>query len=222
MRQIITLLFIVLTGSSFAQVTHDIANFNELEVTDKIPVTLILSDKNSLVVSGKLAKELEVMQEDNKLRLKMSSGNSLKGEEVEATLYISKFNKVSVRKGAIVFSGTNTFTLDSLSLVANEGGKIDLAVSAKHIDVYSNSGSSIELKGEANQQNINIFAGGSYNGQTLISQHVTARVNAGGKCIVHATEFADVQTRAGGGIEIYGNPKEKKQKRIAGGSINFL
>ncbi|MHC8949961.1 GIN domain-containing protein [Sphingobacterium hungaricum] len=222
MKQLITFAFLAISLSTFGQVSHSISKFNELEVTDKIPVTVILSDKDSLIIKGELASQVEVIQGDNIVRLKMAAGNLMKGDQVEATLYTSNFQKVSARKGAIVLSGNSTFTPDSLSVVANEGAKIDLSVKTNHVEIYSNSGSSIELDGTAKRQNINIFAGGAYDAKALVSESVTARVNAGGKCIVHATEFADVQTRAGGSIQVYGSPKEKKQKKLAGGSISFL
>lgn len=38
---------------------------------------------------------------------------------------------------------------------------------------------------------------------------------------VSATESVDAKTRAGGNITVYGNPADKKTKKIAGGNISF-
>lgn len=222
-RIVFAVALIVLTvQAGFSQLTRGIGAVRELDVTDKINVILVPSDNNEVMITGALANQVEISEVNEVLRIKMTSGYIMKGDQTEVTVYTPTLRSISVRKGAHVHMEKDEIHIDSLLLTANEGAKLNLIVHVNHLESYSTAGSTTDLSGEAKKQEANVAFGGKYIAKDLISEHAYARVNAGGNCEIHAKQSVDVQTRAGGVINIYGNPAERKQKKLAGGKINFL
>lgn len=215
-------LIVFMIQSGFSQLSRNIRAVRELEVTDKINLVLVPSDRNEVVITGELANQVEIIETNDALRIKMTSGYLLKGEQTEVTVYTPTLNSIAARKGAHVQMEQGEIHGDSLLLTANEGAKLNLVVRVDVLESYSTAGSTIDLSGEAKKQEINVAFGGRYTAKDMISDNAYARVNAGGYCELHAKQSVDVQTRAGGVVDIYGNPSERKQRKVAGGKINFL
>ncbi|TDS13021.1 head GIN domain-containing protein [Sphingobacterium paludis] len=210
------------TADLIAQTKVDIGHVVELHVTDKLNVVLVPSDENSVLVDGDLKDKVEVTQQDGKLRIKMASGYPLKGANTFVRVHSPSIYSFTVQKGAVVQTEEGSIEQDSILVWANEGGKLDLAVNVKRVEVNSTTGSSVTLRGDTESQNIILTFGGNYYAEKLNSKKAFARTNGGGVCDVRASVSADVQTRAGGYINVYGNPTERKQKRLAGGKITFM
>ncbi|TJZ63250.1 DUF2807 domain-containing protein [Sphingobacterium olei] len=222
-RIVFSVAFIVLMiQTGFSQLSRSIGPMCELDVTDKINVILIPSDNNEVVITGELANQVEIIETNEVLRIKMASGYLLKGDQTVVTVYTPKLNRIAARKGAHVQMEKGEIKVDSLLLTANEGAKLNLIIHVDYLESYSTAGSTTDLSGQATKQEANVAFGGKYIAKDLISEEAYARVNAGGNCEIHAKQSVDVQTRAGGVINIYGNPSERKQKKVAGGKIDFL
>lgn len=207
---------------TYGQLSRELIKFRELDVTDKIRVTLIPSNEDRLIIEGELANQLELTQIDDVLRLKMTAGYNLQGQKVDVSLYTSHVSSVIARKGAVVTMDKGELALDSIYLSANEGARINMRIHTKEVEAWTTTGATIKLEGETKNQTINSAFGGFYEADNLLSDYAYVRTNAGGKCKINAGKSVDVQTRAGGVIDIYGNPTERKKSRIAGGKINFI
>jgi hypothetical protein len=108
-----------------------------------------------------------------------------------------------------------------LTLASNEGSVIELPVKTSKLNIKTNSGGEIKLSGVADNQDIVVNSGGKYFGETVESENTTVTANAGGVAIVTATGSVNATTRAGGIIDIYGDPEDRKVRNVIGGKINF-
>ena len=108
-----------------------------------------------------------------------------------------------------------------VSLTTNEGSKVNVGVDTGKLTVKTNSGGEIVVTGTADYQDIVVNSGGKFYGQNLDSKNATITANAGGIAEVYATESVDAKTRAGGTIDVYGDPNDRKYKNVIGGKINF-
>ena len=224
MRVFYLLMAVLISGTTslVAQTKIDIGKVVELHVTDKLNVVLVPADENYVLVEGDLQDKVEVTQQDGKLRIKMAAGHPLKGANTFVKVNSPNINSFTIQKGAVVQTEDGRIEQDSVLVWANEGGKLDLSVNAKRVEVNSTTGSSVTLRGDTESQNIILTFGGNYYAEKLNSKKAFARTNGGGVCDIRASVSADVQTRAGGYINVYGNPTERKQKRLAGGKITFM
>jgi len=219
------LIFLLGTCAVFqgqAQLSITLTAFRELDVTDKIRVRLLSGEQDKIVIEGEYAGQLELIQTDDVLRLKMTTSAIMQGNKVDVSLYTTNLSSIIARKGAQVNTDDHELEADSIYLSANEGARIAIRVHAGSLEAWSTAGGSITLEGEVQEQTVNCTFGGQYEAKDLLSDYAYIRTNAGGKCQVNVGKTVDAQTRAGGIIDIYGNPSERKQKRLAGGKINFI
>lgn len=217
---------IILAASAFliSQFTlaqsKDITAFTTLKVFDKIPVQLVASDSYKAEVSGTMAEEVEFVNSGNELRIRMKPTKLLQGDDIKILLYYQNITDIQASQGAKVTS-SDIVKSTRLGLTSNEGSQIELAVNANVIDGKVNTGGVLKLSGTADSQSVVVNTGAKYNGQSLQTDVTSITTNAGGQASVNANESVDATTRAGGIIDIYGKPKSKKDKKIAGGKINY-
>lgn len=204
---------------SFAQ-TKEITAFTNLKVFDKIPVQLVASDSYKAEVSGTMANEVEFVNSGNELRVRMKPTKLLQGDDVKILLYYTDISDIQASQGAKIWS-SDIVKSSKLGLTSNEGSNIDLNVNTKVIEGKVNTGASLKLSGTTDSQSVVVNTGGKYDGQSLQTQITSITTNAGGQASVNAMESVDATTRAGGIIDIYGKPKSKNDKKIAGGKIRY-
>lgn len=217
MKKICTIIALLWFSLSFAQIEKSLGDFDKIKVSDKIDVRLVKSQENRIEIAGENAEEVNLITQNDQLKIKMNITEFLKGDDIVIHLYYKSLNEILATEGAII-SSEETFKTNSLKLRANKGAEIDLNVELKDLEVTTNSGGQVILKGTAKRQEIVSNTGGVYDGEKLISEHTKVTVNAGGEADVYASEKVDAKTRAGGEIHIWG-PAEISEKKIAGGTV---
>lgn len=215
-------LFSIITLSiftfSFAQKNQNLGEFNFLEVFDKIPVKLIKSDKDYIEISGSRASEVELVSKDRQLKIRMSTKNLLKGDDVNVILYYQELNKIHANEGSVITSDT-PISASTILLNAKEGAEIRLPIETNSLEIKTNTGGKIYVNGSADFQSVVSNSGGIYDGEKLETAKTEVTVNAGGEAKVFATETVDAKTRAGGNIHIFGGA-QVTQQNIAGGKVH--
>ncbi|WP_413531953.1 GIN domain-containing protein [Empedobacter brevis] len=205
---------------AFAQEEINIGDFNILKVYDKIPVELISSNKNLVELDGINASDIQVENNKGELRLKMTGTKLMQGGEASVKVYYKSLYEIQASQGSRIYSD-DVVKAQSLYLTSNEGSSIKLPVKTSKLEVKINSGAEVILKGDAEFQTVIANSGGKYYSKTLNSDTASFTTNAGGVIEGRAEKSVDAKTRAGGVIDIYGNPDQRNQKKIAGGRINF-
>lgn len=215
-------LFLISVNSVFGQLSRELNNFKKLDITDKINVNVVFSDVNKIIIEGSLANQMELIQVEDEVRLKMTGSYIMQGAKVQATVYTTELSSIVARKGAQVKAIKDVFKADSIYLSANEGAFIEAVVKVSDIVALVTTGASIELSGNANSQDVDVALGGAYFAKDLITEKAVTKVSGGGKIQINVSKSIDAQTRAGGIIDVYGNPQERKQRKFAGGKINYF
>lgn len=219
MKNIFLLSFSLFFGLTFAQRSQNPGDFNSIEVYDQLSAELIPSDKNYVEISGSNAQNVEIVNKNGKLKIRMKLDQFLQGDKTKVKIYYRSLNSVAAKEGAIITSKSKLET-SGLSLNANKGATITLDISANSIDARLDSGGIIEISGNANSQSVVANSGGNYEGSKLKTKTTNVTVNAGGNAEVYATEYVNAKTRAGGNIDVFGGA-EVVQKTIAGGTVNI-
>ena len=221
MKNIIITAILALSQFCFAQtpVTKDLGSFTKLSTFAQINVTLIPSDKNKIVITGSLASDVEIINKNGQLKVRMPLSKLLKGDNISATIYYNKLESVEASEGSTINSEA-TFKAVSFNVSAQEGSKISLSLDVDKVTVKGSEGSIITLTGNAKTQDVLMNSGANYKAQNLITNQTTVTVNAGGEASINAKNIVDAKVRAGGNINVYGNPKQVNKKVFAGGTIN--
>ncbi len=216
-KLVYSLLFI--SSLSFAQTEKNVGDFTKVTAFDKIEVTLIAGSENKVVLSGDNSEEVELINKNGELKIRMPFTKMLSGEDISATVYYTNLDAVEANEGSIVTAEDEIATIN-FDVICKEGAVINISnLQADRLQVRTSAGSIVTINGNVKNQDILSNSGGKYNGQNCITEKTTVTVNAGGSANVNASDFVDAKTRAGGEIIIYGKPKQINQKTIAGGRI---
>ncbi len=221
MKKGIILAFVLVAQIAAAQVTRNLGEFNAVKVFDKLNVKLISSDENKLIITGNRENEVEVVNNNGELKLRMPFPKLLSGDDIKIKLYFKNIDSIDASEGSYV-SSDRVFKQTSIDLNTKEGSEINVDLNVEKANVRAVSGGIIELSGTATNQNCIIASGGVYNGKDLHTSQTQITVSAGGQAEVYATLLADAKVKAGGSIFIYGNPKQINQKTILGGTIKEI
>lgn len=218
MKKIFFLTLLFLFQNNFAQITKNVGDFNKVTVFDQIEVRLIKADENKIMLSGNNADEVELVNKNGELKIRMPLTQSMTGDGISATVYFIKLDAVEANEGASM-SSDEIFTGINFNIIAKEGAQIELKLDVDSLNSKIGSGAILKLEGKAKNQVVVINSGGQLEAGQLKTTQTTVTTNAGGQAEVFATDFVDAKTRAGGMIEVYGNPKQLNQKTVLGGSI---
>lgn len=217
MKKLIYSLLLIST-LCFSQTEKEVGDFNKVTTFDQIDVRLIPGDVNKVVLSGKGSDEVEIVNKNGELKIRMPFSKLLDGDNISATVYFKKIDAVEANEGSRI-SSEKEITNTSFDIKAKEGAEIHLNLQVEKLIVRVANGSKIELEGIATNQDVLVNSGGEYKGDKLHTNLTDITVNAGGNANVFATELVNSKVRAGGTITIYGKPKQINKKIFAGGSI---
>jgi hypothetical protein len=218
MKKIIYSLLLI-SSITFAQTEKKVGDFTKVSSFDKIDVQLIPSNENKVILQGKDADQVELVNKNGELKIRMPFGKLLKGDDISATVYYKKLDAVEANEGSRIASKEEIKAIN-FDIICKEGSEIKLLnLQASRLQVRTSAGSIVTIKGSVKNQDILSNSGGKYDGQDCITEQTVVTVNAGGIAHVYATDLVDAKTRAGGEIRIYGKPKQINEKKIAGGTI---
>ncbi len=218
MKKIIySILFI--STFSFAQIEKNVGDFTKVTAFDQIDVLLIPSTENKIILNGENSEEIELVNKNGELKIRMSLTKMLSGENVSATVYYKKLEALEANEGSRIASDA-LFEGLAFDIIAKEGSEINLKkLKMDRITAKVSSGANVILIGTAKFSDYLVNSGAILEAEKLVSTQVAVTVNAGGEADINATDLVDAKTRAGGKITIFGKPKQINQKTIAGGTI---
>lgn len=221
MKKLIVLSGLLVSQFFYAQdVTKDLSSFTEVKIYDKISAELIPSNEYKIEIFGLKSNDVEVLQKNDELKIRMPLTKSLKGEDVKIKIYYKTLEEIEAFEGSFITSSKPIKSSD-LEITAKEGAEIRLEIEAEDLEVKVVSGADITLNGTVSgTMEVNIKAGGTLQAQNLKTKKAKVSVSAGGTAEIFATDFVKAETKAGGTINIHGKPAKIEQKTIVGGSIN--
>ncbi|MDG2432200.1 head GIN domain-containing protein [Flavobacterium sp.] len=204
--------------SAVAQVSKNLGDFNTVKVYDKLNVKLIASSENKVIITGSREKEVEVVNNNGELKLRMPFPKLLSGNDITIQLFYKNIDGVDANEGAYV-SSEETFDATIMDISAREGAEVHLNLDVNKVNVKAVTGGIIVLEGKATNQDITIMTGGELEAKDLITNQTTVSVSAGGNAEVNATVLVDAKVKAGGSVWVYGKPKQINKKTVLGGTI---
>ena len=218
MKKVFILAIAFAMQTAGAQVSKNLGDFNTVKVYDKLNVKLIASSENKVIITGSREQEVEVVNNNGELKLRMPFPKLLSGNDITIKLYYKDIDGVDANEGAYV-SSDETFDSTIMDVSAKEGAEIHLNLDVNKVNVKAVTGGIIVLEGKATNQDIVVMTGGVVENKELITDQSTVNISAGGNAEVNATVLVDAKVKAGGSVFVYGKPKQINKKTILGGTI---
>ena len=218
MKRIVYSIFLF-SSISYAQIEKKVGDFTKVTAFDKIDVNLIAGSENKVVLTGVNSNEVEIVNNNGELKIRMPFIKMLTGYSVSASVYYQNLQAVEANEGSRITSKDSISALN-FDIICKEGSDIKLSnLQAERLKIRVSQGSIVTIIGAVKNQDILSNSGGKYDGQDCKTQQTYVTVNAGGIADVNASDLVDAKTRAGGEITIYGKPKQIIEKSVAGGTI---
>ena len=224
MRRLVAVVVMLMAMPVMAQEEKvvNVEAFSEIKVFDGISVTLIPAAENKVVISGEEAEEVNVVNNNGKLKIRMNLNRIFKGHKTFAEVYYNgRLSVIDVNEDAVITAAKPIDQID-LELRAQEGGEVDLKVNLKRLKIKVVTGGTIAVEGTAKNQVVDVNTGGGYEAGNLKTEQTEVQVNAGGFADIRASEYVDATVKAGGNINIYGQPKVIDQSKFLGGVIKEI
>jgi len=223
MKFYITLIALLIVVSSFAQnpITKNPGDFTEVKVYDRIVVNLVKSEESKVVITGEDASQVQVINKDGKLKIRMDLGLIFDGNKTFVHVHYSNLEVIDGNEGAEITSN-ELIEQDRIEIKMQEGARIKVGLQVQEVKLRAVTGGVIEASGQAQRQEVTVNTGGNYEGEDLITESAHIFVQAGGEVEAYASKFVDITIRAGGDVIVHGKPTEVKRKRTFGGRIKIM
>ncbi|WP_340154373.1 head GIN domain-containing protein [uncultured Winogradskyella sp.] len=218
---LIILMTIGFTINAQDTIEKTIGEFSTVKVFDLIHVKMIESDENKVIISGKNRKDVEVVNNNGKLKIRMNLEESYDGNDTVVELYFTSVDIIDANEGAKV-TLKETLKQYEVDLRTQEGAEITVSLETTYANFRAVTGGVINITGSSKNQDITIYTGGVFNGEEFITENTEVSINAAGEAYVNATETVDVRIKAGGDVFIYGKPKEINENTLLGGRIKRM
>jgi hypothetical protein len=182
---------------------------------------MIKSDKNEVLISGSNKSDVEIINKNGTLKIRMNIEELYSGDNTKITLYYTNVDVLDANEGSeIIVDGViKQYEID---LKSQEGARIEASLDVSYANVRAVTGGIINASGKAKNQDVSIYTGGIYNAKELKTEYTEVSVQAAGEASIYAEEKVDVRIRAGGNVFIYGNPKSVDESRVFGGRIKRM
>jgi hypothetical protein len=218
MKKLVIIAFVFLSQITNAQVSRNLGDFDEVKVFDKINVKLISSSENKVVITGDRADEVETVNKNGELKIRMPFPKLLSGNNIIVKLYLKNIESISASEGSSISSEAD-FKQTMLDLNAKSGAFINIEIDVEKVNILASTGGIINVSGKATNQDADITSGGILKATDLHTTQTSISVAAGGKAEINATTLVDAKVKAGGSIYIYGKPKQINKEVFIGGTI---
>ena len=226
MKKFIAIVFLslsVLNIGAQKSETRKIEPFTKIAAFGSLDVVISKGDSNLIKLESESVNLSNVNVENVKNVLRISVTDKLfnKSRNIKVFISYKVLNGLKASGGAYI-SNKQVVKTDSVEFSAGTGSTIDLKIEANSINADIGEGSTISLEGTCKNQNVEAGTGGLYNSYDLKCANTVAKVNTGGIIKVAAYESLDAAASTGGSISYRGNPKAKKERTSLGGSVEQL
>ena len=193
--------------------------FFSLSVYSGLDVKLIKSDVNKAVVFGDHKDDVILTLKRNTLKIKLSTKSLLDPGYTYVELYHSKpLDKITAHQGSSIVS-EEPIKQTNLRLVVKTGAEIKVTTFTERLDVNTNTGGRVSIKGSAVSLNLIVSTGGTCDAEKLITQQSQIRLMAAGYAHIMVTELINAKVFGGGVLRVYGSPVKQITQTKLGGKI---
>jgi len=127
---IITVIALCISAITFAQnpIEKNVGDFTEVKVYDRIVVNLVKSDENKVIISGEDASQVNIVNKDGKLKIKMDLGLIFDGNRTFVHVYYSDLQIIAETAEVFVQAGgeVEAYATKLADLTIRAGGDIDI------------------------------------------------------------------------------------------------
>lgn len=220
MKKVAFLLLIMFSVAMSAQeTTHELDYFRQVKVYNGLKVKLVKGNHAKAIVTGESRDEVRFDIDHGILKIKLSLNNIFKDDnDTRVVVYFEELEKVDALQNSSV-KIDDKIRQDNFSLEVQEGADITAEMNVNSFRAKCLTGGEIEVSGKADRQDVTIKAGGQYYAKNLKSDDIDISISAGGVADIFAKKEVNAKVRAGGTVNVYGDPEVIDKNTLLGGEV---
>jgi len=203
------------------EITMDLGNFSEVEVTNGLLVNFIQAEENKAVIIGFSRDKVKIEVENGILNIHTDLNKIWNEDNTLIIIYYKNLQKIEAKRNAkLELCGKITQPL--IRFEVQEGSDITANIKVNNLIARISTGGNLRIIGNADVQEIEVMAAGKFKGENLVGESIDVNISAGGMANVNATNYVNAKVNAGGNIYIYGNPVKVDKTTTFGGKITKI
>ena len=219
---ILTSIFLFVSNSAFCQhydIVKELPKFSKLLITSGITAYPSKADTlgAKVVLSGIEADKVNFTLDGETLHIGLSRGFH-RDYSVDVYLSYRELSEVKASSSARV-SFQDSFTCDSLTLLAESGAQLDLPITAKLIDVTASGGATIRLSGKVSTLNAQARTAGVVSAYDLIADSAYVTVSTKAVAKVYPISLIEASVKSAGSLTFAKSVKKKQVETGIGANI---
>ena len=123
---------LVFSSIAFGQTEKNVGDFTKVTSFDQIDVFLVKSNENKAVIDGKGANEVEFVNKNGELKIRMPLSKMLKGDDISVTLYYKNIDAVEANEGSRISCGDEIKTV-AFDIKVKEGSEVKLKLDVQKL-----------------------------------------------------------------------------------------
>ena len=123
---------VLISSIAFGQTEKKVADFNKVTAFDQIDVILIPGNETKVLLNGKDSDQVELVNKNGELKIRMPLTKLLKGDNISATVYYKKIEALEANEGSRIATEA-TLKSTVFDLKAKEGAQIKVKLDRKSV-----------------------------------------------------------------------------------------
>ena len=217
--KVVLLLLICVPIFAQDKIERNLGDFTKVKSYRGLQIELIKSDQPKIIIDGNKSSHVTVKNDNGTLKISMDLTGTFNSDDVMVYLYYTKdLDLLDANEGSMIYSDQK-ITQDRLEARAQEGARIKLEFEGRKLEVMSNTGAYINMKGSVEDQDVKVNTGGIYKGERLTAQNTEVNAATGGNAEVFAVKSVDAKANTAGIIKVHGDPEQVSSSESTGGKI---
>lgn len=217
--KVILLLLICVPIFAQDKIERNLGDFTKVKSYRGLQIELIKSDQPKIIIDGNKSSHVTVKNDNGTLKISMDLTGTFNSDDVMVYLYYTKdLDLLDANEGSMIYSDQK-ITQDRLEARAQEGARIKLEFEGRKLEVMSNTGAYVNMKGSVEDQDVKVNTGGIYKGERLTAQNTEVNAATGGNAEVFAVKSVDAKANTAGIIKVHGDPEQVSSSESTGGKI---
>ncbi len=222
MKNIILLFLLSCASLTFAQeITVELDNFTEAEITKGLKVNFTKADENRAIITGSSRDKVNLKVKNGVLKVSVDIDHLWNEDNTIVNISYKQLLKVEAKQNAKI-DLCGRISQPMLNIRVQEGADVKANVDVENLYASVVTGGNLFIIGNAIKQDIDVKAAGDFKGENLIGSEVKVSIAGGGTASIFSKAYVNAKVRAGGTIYVYGNPKKIDERTIFGGTIKKI
>ncbi|RKS55385.1 putative autotransporter adhesin-like protein [Gillisia mitskevichiae] len=222
MKKYILLMLLSCASLSYAQeITVELDNFTEAEITKGLKVNFTHAEENKAVITGSSREDVNLKVKNGVLKISVDLNHLWNEDNTIVNIYYKQLLKVEAKQNAKI-DICGKIVQPMFKIRVQEGADVKANIEVENLYASVVTGGNLFIIGTATKQDIDVKAAGDFKGENLIGSDIEVSIAGGGTASIFSKAYVNAKVRAGGTIYIYGNPEKIDESTTFGGTIKKI